>query len=393
MVLHKKGKIVVVIILIIGLLTVINGNNQPKEKYTHIPTPSFHNVTRIFSMGLTPFPYDVTLEAVDTTYNILSQHTDIVAHHFDSGVPWPEAYSQEEYHQQVENNIKTRLDHTSETQEVYLALTPLNGLRDDIAGYWAEQENMPNTDEWENISFKDQKTINAYLNFCEHMIERFQPKYLAYGIEVNMLAHAKPEIWNDYVSFCEQVYNELKHNHPELPVFLTFQIDYYGNSDTQMLAVEELLQYSDIVAVSTYPFTKYPDPSLIPNNHFLDFAALSPKPFAVAETGFPSDSTTINDDLSVTGTAEWQTEYLEFLLENCQTLDAEFMIWFCPVDYDKTWDHLIDYGVNPIYKLWIDTGLFDHELREKPVLEVWDSWLYDRNNTIENAMISTESEK
>jgi len=70
------------------------------------------------------------------------------------------------------------------------------------------------------------------------MIERFQPKYMAYGIEVNMLAETNPEIWPDYVKFTEQVYNELKKNHPDLPVFLTFQIDfYYGNPDSQKQAV------------------------------------------------------------------------------------------------------------------------------------------------------------
>ena len=116
--LPRKGKIIALIIILIGLIGVINTIKQPDEENTQIPIPSFLNVSRSFSMGLTPFPYDVTVEAVDNTYIILSQHTDIVAHHFDSGVPWQEAYSQSEYHQQVENNLATRLDHTSGNQDV-----------------------------------------------------------------------------------------------------------------------------------------------------------------------------------------------------------------------------------------------------------------------------------
>jgi hypothetical protein len=146
--------------------------------------------------------------------------------------------------------------------------------------------------------------------------------------------------------------------------------------------VKEILPYTDIIAISSYPFTRYSDPSLIPSNHFSEFASLSPKPFAVAETGFPSDSTVINEAFTVTGTPEWQTEYLEFLLTNCQKLEAEFMIWFCPVDYDKTWEYLIDYGIDPIYKLWIDTGLLDEKLQEKPALDLWDQWLIDQDNII-----------
>ena len=61
-------------------------------------------------------------------------------------------------------------------------------------------------------------------------------------------------------------------------------------------------------------------------------------------------------------------------------LEAELIVWFCPVDYDATWNYLVDYGIDPIFKLWIDTGVLDEKLEEKPVLKLWDSWLYNENN-------------
>jgi hypothetical protein len=361
--------------------------NTPPLNNTNQEPTKIENKTRTFYMGLTPFPYNITQEAVDNTYQFLSEHTDIIGHHFDSGVPWPEAFNNQEYHQQVQQNLNTRLQHKNNLQETYLAVTPLNGQRNDIAGYWAERENQPQTENWKNITFTDPKTTTAYINFCEKMIQKFEPKYMAYGIEVNMLADTNPEIFPEYAQFTKQVYTALKEKHPELPIFLTFQIDYYyGNPETQIPAVEELLPYTDIIAISTYPFTRYPDPSLIPNNHFSEFASIAEKPFAVAETGFPSDSIIINDAFSVTGTHEWQREYTEFLFIQCQNLEAEFLIWFCPVDYDATWNYLIEYDIDPIYKLWIDTGLLNEELEKKPVLELWDNWLYNENNTIEKTV-------
>jgi hypothetical protein len=362
---------------------------EPRFNGTEHELIRSENRTSAFYMGFTPFPYDITSEAVEYTYQFLSEHTDIIAHHFDSGVPWPEAYNKKEYHQKVQDNINTRILHKKGFQETYLALTPLNGYRTNIAGYWAERENQPQKENWENITFTDPRTATAYINFCENMILTFEPKFMAYGIEVNMLADTNPEIFPDYVEFTKQVYTSLKEKHPELSIFLTFQIDYYyGNPETQIPAVKDLLPYTDILAVSTYPFTRYPDPGQIPEDHFSTFASLADeKPFAVAETGFPSDSIRINEVFSVTGTPEWQREYAEFLLTECQLLEAEFIVWFCPIDYDATWNYLIDYGIDPIFKLWIDTGVLDERLEEKPVLELWDNWLNNENNTITRAWI------
>jgi hypothetical protein len=361
---------------------------DPQGTKTGQDLTHLENSSRAFYMGFTPFPYDITKETIDYTYQFLSEHTDIIAHHFDSGVPWPEAYNNQEYHQKVQENIKTRIQHKTSSQETYLALTPLNGNRTNIAGYWAERENQSHHENWKNISFTDPRTITAYINFCDTMIRKFEPKYFAYGIEVNMLADTNPDQFPYFVEFTKQVYGTLKTIHPDLPIFLTFQIDYYyGNLKTQKKAVEDLLPFTDILAVSTYPFIRYQDPSLIPFDYLTSFADLAhEKPFAVAETGFPSDSTSINESITVIGTSEWQRDYAELLFTQCQSLQAEFMIWFCPVDYDATWNALIEYGIDPIYKIWIDTGVLDEKLKEKPVLELWDRWLQNENNRIEKTI-------
>ena len=126
--------------------------------------------------------------------------------------------------------------------------------------------------------------IEAYINFCYYMIDIFDPDHFAYGIEVNMLATSNPEVFEKYLIFLEQVYPQLKSKYPDLPVFLTFQTEYYyQNPETQEPAIERLLSFTDYIALSSYPFIAYPDPATIPDDYFQHLHDIAPeKPFARA---------------------------------------------------------------------------------------------------------------
>ncbi len=389
------GVMAVAVIMLAGLIALGNkgDNGTPETNEEHdIPQQTAEESepaedheeptgNRTFRMALTPFPYNITTEAVSDTYLIIGEHTDMVAHHFDSGVPWVEAYSGDQYHDNVMGGLYQRLLYLRNDQAVYLALTPLNGDRSGMAGYWAEQGNGPREGEWADISFDDPLVVDAYLSFCDYMIGLFDPIYFAYGIEANMLATHDPDAFEDYLLFLGEVYPSLKEKYPDLPIFLTFQMELFNSyPETQGQALTRLLPYTDIIAVSSYPFTRYPDPSEIPSDYYGAFCELAPdKPFAVAETGFPSDHILIEEIyLNLTGNMEWQREYTDYLLENAESLEAEFIVWFVPVDYDGTWEYFMEVGVESIYKMWIDTGLFDENVEPKPALSSWDEWLKKR---------------
>ena len=93
-------------------------------------------------MGFTPLAYDTSQDAVeralieDVVYAAIDEHANIIAHHFDEGVPWQEAFEERPYHPNVEANIASRLEHTRPDQEVYLALTPLYQDRRSLARNW-----------------------------------------------------------------------------------------------------------------------------------------------------------------------------------------------------------------------------------------------------------------
>ena len=327
-------------------------------------------------MGFTPMPYNITVESVELTYSLLENHSDIVVHHLDSGVPWVEAYEGTPYHDKVQWEIYQRVSHLT-GGKVYLALTPIDQSRTEMGGHWYSEGNMPRPDEWAMKEFDDPMIIEAYMNFCYYMIDMFDPDYFAYGIEVNMLATSNPEVFEKYMIFLEQIYPQLKSKYPDLPVFLTFQTEYYyKNLETQEPVMERLLSFTDYIALSSYPFMAYPDPATIPDDYFQHLHDLAPeKPFCIAETGFPSHNTTIEElYATIPGKPEWQTQYFEYLFNSSEPMEAEFITWFVMIDYDATWEYLKEM-IDPIYRLWIETGLIDENLQPKQALNLWDEWL------------------
>jgi hypothetical protein len=329
-------------------------------------------------MGTTPFPYDYSEQAARETYALAGGHTDLVMQHFDAGVPWPEAYGGQRFHVSVEADLDRRVAEKRPGQKMYLSMTPIAFGRDGLAPYLGERDNMERPGEWKARDFGDPEVAVAYTAFCERLIERLDPDYMAYGIEVNMLAEKNPAAFDEYVAFCGQVYPALKARHPDLPVFVTLHIDTYaGDKERQRQAIARLLPYTDYIAVSTYPFGAEADPANLPRDWFSQMRDLAPeKTFAVGETGFPAEDVDMPSyHAYINASEEWQAEYVSFLLSSSADLDAEFVVWFVPVDYEGMWKLLEAQGADELVKLWKDCGLWDGERKQRQALGVWDAWL------------------
>ncbi len=355
---------------------------SPTARYSDFVVPA----RRCFDMAMTPWPYDFTPQGIQETYEILDQHTDMVAHHFDGGVPWPEAFSRGRYPKRVQENLEFRANQLP-GKKIYLAVTPIALLRDQLANYWGKNENMKRPRKWRKKSFSDPDVIRAYLNHCQTTIEMFHPAYFVYGVEVNLLEEKNPSAFPDYVAMTSEIYPRLKEAYPDLPLILSFHVGTYVKSpSSQYRAIRELLPYTDYLAVSSYPYAAtrgtdanwpYADPAAIPANWFKQLRALAPKkPFAVAETGFlAEDFVSKQYGIAIPGTEPWQADYVKWLLKEANHLDARFVVWFVPRDYDSLWNRLERRGFDDLFKLWRDTGLQDGTGRGRPALQVWDAWL------------------
>ena len=379
--------ITVVAILILGFSLFKSDSSISNTKHTELNLPP----SRSFRMGFTYQPYDWSEEAFATTFNLIGKHGDLIAHYFDNGVPWVEAFQGLPYHPHVEEDIQRRINHQKSGQQVLVAVNMLANDRVSLAGYLAETDGMERPGIWKDKDFDDADMITAYLNYCRYLIKRLNPDYLLYGFEIDS-AIIKPQSdkFQKLLVMIEAVYTTLKQENPDLKVILGFNLGDTEYMEERKEAIDKLLPYTDIYAVSTYPF-KFDgiggDSANIPPDWFTKVRDLAPgKPFAVAETAFlaqdfthPTQGIWIpfkKERLLILGRAKWQAEYFRFLLDSVQKLDTAFINVWAIRDLDLLFEKIDPEGeyAHPMWKLINNSGLFDAEGNPRESLAIWDAW-------------------
>jgi hypothetical protein len=331
--------------------------------------------TRTFAMGFTDFPYALTTQAIYDTWDTVRSDGDLIVLHFDGGVPWQEALDGTPYSSDFESDLAFTQSQLTSFHVIYVAVTPISASRSGLARYRGDTTNEPLPSPWNTYDFDDPEVVTAFTAYCEDMIDRFDPDYFAYGIEANMLARLAPEKWSAFVTLAAEVYANLKAGHPDLPVFLTFQADtYHGSPGSQSAAIDDVLPWTDLIAVSGYPFTApLADPAFLRSDYFSALAALAPaKPFAVSETAWPAEPVGPPAWYSVAADEESQLAYLERVIEDCDALDARFLVWFFARDFDDAWASDFQYLPDAaVMRFWRDTGLLSGSGAARQALGLW----------------------
>jgi hypothetical protein len=87
---------------------------------------------------------------------------------------------------------------------------------------------------------------------------------------------------------------------------------------------------------------------------FLPIADIaSDRPFAVAEKGFNATELVLRQcALRIHGSESGQTQYMHFLLEQGNRLDAEFVVWFFCMDYDDFWSRVKATDIGELFMIW-----------------------------------------
>ncbi len=365
-----------VVLIILGLISAAffqDDVTSPKRK------PKEETVKRAFRMGLTPFPHDITLEALLKTKQFLSNNADIVSVHLE-GVPWLEAHEDKPFHPKLMEDWQRHKDATPPKGKVYMSLSPLNNGRSGIAGYRAAEENLPLPKPFIGRTLDDPIVINSYLKYCRRAIRYFKPDYMTVGIEVNELYHNNHSMWRAYTHLHRQVYTALKREHPDLPICVTFTLHNMLNPDwkdrKQMLsATKELMEYSDLVAVSFYPFMAMLSDRMDDCLSWLEaeFDKFE-KPYVFSESGEPAEPVVLKSlGFTIPASPETQKIVLNKLLSFAQRRETDFLIWFLPRDYDGLWEK-IRAEAPDFFGVWRDCGLLDGEGNERPAYHLWHAY-------------------
>ena len=337
--------------------------------------------TRTFALGFTDFPHGNSLAAVLAAWSVIGQDADMASIHFDDGVPWPEALAGSPYNSNFTAELDAKAAAIPSGHLTYLSVTPMSFMRDSLAAYRGTTGGMDLPAPWDAYSFDNQDVIDAYINHCENMIDIFDPDFMTYTIEANILADKAPSAWPAYVTLVQNVYPALKSSHPYLPLIITLQADFYhAASSTQDVYISQILPYTDYISVSTYTFTNGYTPVTLPSDWFSVMSDLSPgKPFAVGETSWPAETLTAPYPIDIPATEQDQAEYVARLLADADDLDAKFVSWFFTRDFDDFWESDLQYLPEaPLVRIWKDTGLCDGQGNPRPGLDVWREHLNRR---------------
>ena len=250
--------------------------------------------------------------------------------------------------------------------QVYLAISPGRGDLKvaDKAG--------PLPQELTGKAYDDPLVMEAYLNYCRRAIEFFHPDYLAIGIEVNEIHDAGPRKWQAYVALHKYVYEELKKDHQDLPIFASWTLHNMFKKRGQMLTeFQKLMPYNDLVAASYYPFFVEDGDRLSALDWMTEQFDSFRKPYAMVETNDAAERLPMpKANVVIEGTPEKQVAYYRKLLGLAQQRDFAFVISFIHQDYDALWEKIKDHSPE-LFIAWRDCGLLDEQGKARPAYGVW----------------------
>lgn len=211
----------------------------------------------------------------------------------------------------------------------------------------------------------DQKNVKMYKDYAVSWAEKNKPKYLIFGIEVDVLQEKLPKEFDKFVTMYNDTYEAVKAVSPKTQISTTFVLEkmkglnggLYGGVNNPANTNWELLDKfkMDFVSFSTYPFIIYKNPSEIPSDYYTEIKNYTDKPIAFTEIGWHSDATIPGWESSEAEQAEFINKFFELTKE----LDVNIAIW--SFMYDQA-------GFPPFEH----TGLIDRNKKEK---QGWTNWI------------------
>ncbi len=337
---------------------------------------------RSFFMGFTPWPYDATIEAVNTTYEKVQQNADIINHPLMQGIPWQQALDNSAYPTAVENDIGGRISHTVAGKKILIELGSLNKSRTGLADNWGSNGGEARTAPWDSRDFDSPEVITAYSNFALDLIARFNPDYFNYGTEASELILSDMNEFKKFKFFAQQVYANIKAQYPNIKLMISVALKSPNSSDAALLRqhIPELLNYVDVIGVSVYPYIFFNhnnkgDPANLPADWLSQITQIAPgKPVAITETGWIAENLIINKfSVNVISNQAFQNDYVVRLLKESNKINAEFVIWWSLVDYQALWQGLLHQ--DDLAAIWRDIGLYDEQLQPRSGLSIWRQYL------------------
>jgi hypothetical protein len=324
-------------------------------------------------MGFTTWNYASSNDAVEDTYDFIANHGDIYAEQIDEYIPWRSLISSLDYPDDFKLKMQFKSLQKPPDMKLCLSVSFLDTDRSAL---------LPDADGFlpEDASFDNDEVMSAYGRHLEYLIDKFNPQYFVFAMEVNELFIKDQVKWESYQRFSSEIRTRLKGKYPDLPIAESITLHALINPETDDAvsyheAIRDFVEDQDFTAVSFYPFLTGLSEEFQFQTAFDFLHELISKPIAFVETNHLAETLEIEAfDLKIESDECEQKVYLETLLNNAQAKDYEFVIWWSHRDYDELWKSF-PAEVKNIGKIWRDTGLLDEDGNRRIALDSWEKAL------------------
>ncbi len=211
----------------------------------------------------------------------------------------------------------------------------------------------------------DEETKQTYLESAVSFASTYKPRYMGFGVEMNIVKKTNPEAYDEFKEFYPTVYAAVKEASPDTLVFTVWQLEqmkgldgglFGGVNDPEQAQWTLLDDFeSDLAAFTLYPCLVYGDPSEVPDDYLTEIAEYTDQPIVFTEMGWFREGVT-----GWESTPEEQAEFIERYFELSEPIDPVFTIW----------SFYYDQGT---FAPFNTMGLVDVNMTETAGLEAWSS--------------------
>lgn len=229
--------------------------------------------------------------------------------------------------------------------------------------------------EW---SFENAWARERFLSDVELLARRYKPQFMVLGVEVDFIAHHKPELFRSFVTVYESAYRAVKRKSPATQVTVSFQFEHLFehirdsqgalNTIGEMPIVTAFGPLLDVLGLSVYPCRFVRHPTDLPAD-YLSSVIANKTPVAIFETAWPTNLT--NEKI--------QKSYVEWLLGNANSVSSGLLVWVSATDGEATQDFERRNGPGPCsgkVATWKNRlGLWRVDGAPKLAVDSWQKWL------------------
>ena len=323
------------------------------------PSEAESGPPRSFMMGFSSLPRELNADAYADAIEFAADHGDLVL--IQRTVPWSDFLPRAQISDDTASNTASEREAIDKHDlALFFAIDPTDGAtgRDRLAGLPVALEGR---------RFDDPDIRAAFLSYAEYVALNYKPDYLALGVEMNLYYQKSKDDFENFKTLYAEAYDVVKSASPGTQVTVTLQYeDLQGIlpredrhfADWQLLGAFE--PKLDVAAISTYPSFAFANVQTMPENYYSQLRAFTDRPIVIAEMGYASRP----GDLGVNnGTEAEQSAFVQRILDEAESLDMPFVVWFA------IWDPA--YARDTEYGAFESIGLLRADDTEKPAWQHW----------------------